>query len=159
MVDVDVVTKLVIFFIFVTTLKFNTMSVLNGTLYLVDVDGNPLGASTNASLSISVDLPDATTKDSAGWAEHIQGLRSWEGSFEGLYDPSETYTPKEITDLMVARTDFAMVFEPSAQTSGQLSFSGNASFTSFELTSEMESSMGWSASFTGNGVLTVSELA
>jgi len=134
------------------------MAVLNGTLYLVSVDGNVIGATKTASLSIGVDLPDATTKDSGGWAEHISGLRSWEGSFDGLYDPSETYTPKEITDLITARTGFTFLFQHSGATAGTMSFTGSASVSSFELGAEMEASMTFSASFTGNGALTITEL-
>jgi len=134
------------------------MSVLNGTLYVYSVDGNVIGATTNASISLSVDLPDATTKDSGGWAEHIQGLRSWEGSFEGLYDPSETYTINDIYTLINSRTDWAVVFQHTGATAGTISFTGTASFASLELTSEKEASMGWSTSFTGNGALTAVEL-
>jgi len=134
------------------------MAVVNGTVYVYSTDGNVIGASTNASISLSVDLPDATTKDSGGWAEHIQGLRSWEGSFEGLYDPSETYTIKEIFDLINSRTDWAVVFQHTSATAGTLSFTGTASFSSLELTSEMEASMGWTTSFTGNGALAAVEL-
>lgn len=133
------------------------MAVLNGTLYVVDVDSNLIGQSTNATLSIGVDLPDATTKDSGGWAEHIHGLRSWEGSADYLYDPSETYNAKDILDLITGRTGFTFLFEHSSQTAGTVSFTGSASVNSFEMGAEMEGSMTWNFSFTGNGALTITE--
>lgn len=133
------------------------MARINGSLYVVDVDSNLIAQSQNASISISVDLPDATTKSSGGYAEHIQGLRSWEGSVEYLYDPSETYNAKDILDLITSRTGFTFLFEHSSQTAGTISFTGSASVNNFEMSAEMEGVVAWSFSFTGNGALTVVE--
>lgn len=134
------------------------MSTYNGTVYVVTVDGNLIGSSRSATLTRTVETIDTTTKDSGGNSEHIQGVRSWEGSFEGLYDPSDTYTIKEIYDLMSSRTGCTILFQTSTADAGSLSFTGSASFTSIELSAPYEDVVGWSASFTGNGALTVTEL-
>ena len=69
--------------------------IMNGTLLVLQVssDGNTftnIGHSTSASLSFSLDTPEATSKDSGGYREVIAGTRSIEISFDGLvaYDDS-----------------------------------------------------------------------
>lgn len=129
------------------------MAKVNGTLYLVKSDGTTIGSTTNASLSLSIDLPETTTKGSAGWAEHLQGLRSWEGSFEGLYDETDTYGLTELYAEITNRTTFTILIEST--TVGNIEFTGTASLSNIEATFEMEQPVGWSASFTGSGALTV----
>ena len=72
-----------------------TTGVFNGTNLLVKViaDGGTLatiGHTTSCSMSLTHDLPEATTKDSSGYAEFISGIRGGTISFEGLvaYDDS-----------------------------------------------------------------------
>ena len=134
------------------------MAVYNGTLYVVSVDGSVLGGAKTASLTTDVDLFDTTTKDSGGWAEHGQGLRSWSGSFDGLYDPSDTNTIEDIYDLITGRTGCTILFQTSTAAATSLSFTGSASFANIELSAEMEATVAWSASFTGNGALTITKL-
>ena len=66
-------------------------TVFNGTNLLLKAiaDGGTLatiGHTTSCTLSVNQELPDATTKDSSGYAENINGLRSFEISFDGLVD-------------------------------------------------------------------------
>lgn len=129
------------------------MAKINGTLYLLTVGGDAIGATTNCTLSYNADLPETTTKDSGGWAEHLQGLRSAEGSIEGLYDPTETYGLEEILSAIQNRTD--LVCELIASTAaGSLAIEFNASWNNAEITMEMENPVGISASFTVNGTPT-----
>lgn len=129
------------------------MAVLNGTLYLMSIGGNVMAKSQNATLTRNVETANTTTKDSAGNAEHIQTTRSWSGSFDGLYDPDETYDPKTIGDLMDSRSTASIVFESSDSATGTLIYTGTASFTDLELSAPVEDVMTWSASFTGTGAL------
>jgi len=46
----------------------------------------PIAYSTSASLSMSTDLRDITTKDSPGWQENAKGLSSFEMSTDALWD-------------------------------------------------------------------------
>jgi len=131
------------------------MAKINGTLYLVDIDGVTVGSTTNASITINQDLPEATTKGSGGWREVLAGLRSWEGSFEGLYDPTDTYDVKSLADEIVNRSSFTIVFDSS--TAGDVDFTGTAYLSNVEFSAEMESPVSFSASFTGDGTLTVAD--
>jgi TP901-1 family phage major tail protein len=131
------------------------MAKINGTLYLVDIDGVTVGSTTNASITINQDLPETTTKGSGGWREVLAGLRSWEGSFEGLYDPTDTYDVKSLADEIVNRSSFTVVFDSS--TAGDVDFTGTAYLSNVEFSAEMESPVSFSASFTGDGTLTVAD--
>lgn len=46
----------------------------------------PIAYSTSASISMSTDLRDITTKDSEGWQENVAGVRSFEMSTDALWD-------------------------------------------------------------------------
>jgi hypothetical protein len=67
-----------------------TQSVLNGTLLLVYVDGLAIGRARGATLDITHAVRDITTKQSGGWAEFLEGLRSGTLSTEHLYAEDET---------------------------------------------------------------------
>lgn len=59
-----------------------TVGVFNGTNLLLKFaadGGSPasIGHSTSCSLSLSNDLPEATTKDSSGFQEVISGVKKW----------------------------------------------------------------------------------
>ena len=49
------------------------MAKFNATDLILKVNGTPIAHSTSATLNINQDLPDATSKDSAGWSENIRG--------------------------------------------------------------------------------------
>ena len=57
---------------------------INGTLVLLSADSTAIASTTDATLNIELDTPDASTKDSEGWADHIQGQKSWSVDVEGL---------------------------------------------------------------------------
>jgi len=117
---------------------------------------------TNATLSITHDLPDATTKDSAGWAEHISGLRSWEVSVDGLSDfgGSAGDNINDLWGLIDNRTTTArMIFAVDANDDGSATayFYGEVSLANLELSNEMEATASFSGTLTGNGALTTSD--
>ena len=61
-----------------------TTGVLNGTSLVVLIGTEVIAHATSCSLSVSSDLPDATTKDSGGWNENIAGAKSWSLTTDGL---------------------------------------------------------------------------
>ena len=62
------------------------MALINGTSFGLFHNGNILGHSTQTKFTLNVDLPEATTKDSAGFKEVIGGIRSGTISVAGLVD-------------------------------------------------------------------------
>ena len=86
-----------------------TTGVFNGTNLILkfhNVEGSvaALGHSTSATLSLSADLPDATSKDSSGFNEVIAGTRTGEISFEGLVAYDDANNAIEAADYLIART-------------------------------------------------------
>lgn len=131
------------------------MALINGTNLVIKVGGNPIVRATTASLEISVDMPDATTKDSAGWAEFFAGVRSWTLSSDGLVNYANVTNgveTDELVGMLIART--AVTVEFATSTTGDMKLSGSAFVTSISQTADMESPSGYSVTFQGTGALT-----
>jgi hypothetical protein len=131
------------------------MTKINGTLVRLlikrpsDSDFVVVGAAQSDSFEISVDLPDATTKGSAGWAEHIQGLRTASGSITGLHDPEETFTEVEVFGMIDGREQAKIQY--GTMVAGSNYFEFDASISNFTKNSDMESPVGFDFSYQVNG--------
>ena len=131
-----------------------TTGIFNGTNLVVLVGTEVVAHSTSCSLSVSTDLPDATTKDSGGWAQQIQGVRSWSVSTDGLAIIESAGVGINVEDLfssISSRTDVTLTF--STFVSGDKIWTGSAAVESLDFTGDMESPATYSASFTGTGAL------
>jgi predicted secreted protein len=136
-----------------------TTGIFNGTNLVVLVGSEVVAHSTSCSLSTSVDLPDATTKSSGGWANQIGGLRSWSLTTDGLATVEPTglnYVVGDIFSQLKLRTTVVVKFTTatgSTQTPGDLYWTGSAFIESLDMTADMESPATYSVSFTGFGEL------
>ena len=131
-----------------------TTSVFNGTNLILKVEGDTLGHTTSCSLSLSNDLPEATTKDSNGFQEVIAGVISGELSFDGLVDYSDTANAIELADFLLARTQITCVFGTEA--TGDAIYTAEGYLSSVEQSAEMESPVSYSGSITLTGAITKS---
>jgi hypothetical protein len=61
------------------------MAAVNGTLLLLYSEGVAVAMQRGLSISVDQDLPDATNKESAGWARHLLGMLSGGIDFDGLF--------------------------------------------------------------------------
>ena len=130
------------------------MSKLNGTLNAIISGTDRLLHIQNATMNVNVDLPDATTKESAGWAEHINGQRDWEISFDGAYDEEGTgMTPSEILAIIIARTADATIKFTTDGATGSAGWTGSATVRNFSLVGNKETPATFSGSLKGNGLL------
>ena len=77
-----------------------TTGKFNGDLLVISADGTVIAHSQDATLSISQDLPDSTTKDSSAWVQHIHGNRSWEMSCTGLVTYDASMAPDDLADFI-----------------------------------------------------------
>ena len=129
------------------------MALINGTNLVIKVGGVPIMKATTASLELSVDMPDATTKDSQGWAEFFAGVRSFTLSSDGLIDyaTSASVETDELVGMLIARPPVAIEFATS--TAGDMKLSGSAYVSSISQTADMESPSGFSVTFQGTGAL------
>ena len=132
-----------------------TSGIFNGSLLSVKVDGNKMLNSTSCSLSLSVDTPEATTKDSGGFQDLIAGVKSGEISFEGLvaYDAvSGSVQIGDISDELLAGTQ--VTWEFSTDVSGDDRYSGTGIISSIEITADMESPVSYSGTIVTTGTIT-----
>jgi predicted secreted protein len=129
-----------------------TTGKFNGTLLNVYIDDTIIGCATSSELSVNVDLADATCKDDGGWADHIQGLRDWSVSTDGLVAFDGTNNIDDLYTLLSGRTSVTLKF--TTNVTGDLVFSGSASVASISVSAEMEAAVTYSVEFTGKGVLT-----
>ena len=108
-----------------------------------------IGHSTSSTLSLSADLPDATTKDSSGYNEVIAGTRTGEISFEGLVAYDDANNAIEARDYLLARTKIFWEFGTSE--TGDDVYSGSGFLNAVEMSAEMESPVTYSGSITVTG--------
>lgn len=130
------------------------MAKLSGTLNAIISESDRLLHLTNAVLNVNVDLPDATTKESAGWWEHINGVRDWEITFDGKYDETGSgLTPDEILAAIIARSvDTTIKFTTDGAT-GAAGWTGEGTFRTFTLNGAQEQPASFSGTIKGNGPL------
>lgn len=131
-----------------------TTGVFNGTNLLLKIEGTTVGHTTSCSLSLSMDTPEATTKDSAGFSEYIGGVKGGEISFEGLIAYDDSSNAIEMADFLLARTQLTCVFG-TAET-GDAIYTAEAFLTSVEMSGEMEAAVTYSGSLTITGAITKS---
>ena len=136
-----------------------TTGVFNGTdLLLKLTDGTSIatstiiGHSTSCSLSLSNDLPEATTKDSNGFQGVIAGVKSGELSFEGLIAYDDDANPVDFADILIARRAVTWTF--GTADAADTVYTGSGFLSSVEMSAEMESPATYSGSITINGAIT-----
>ena len=124
--------------------------IMNGTLLVLQVstDGSSftnIGHSTSASLSFSLDTPEATSKDSGGYREVIAGTRSIEISFDGLvaYDDS----------VDINRTKIHARFGTTV--TGDTTYAVQGFLSSIEYTADSEAPITFSGTFTSSGSVSI----
>ena len=131
-----------------------TTGVFNGTNLILKVESTTVGHTTSCTLSLSNDLPEATTKDSSGFQEVIAGVMSGEISFEGLVAYDDSANAIEMADYLLARTQLTCVFG-TAETGDEV-YTAEGFLSSVEMSAEMESPVSYSGSITLTGSITKS---
>jgi len=130
-----------------------TTGQINTTLLAVYVGATKITYSQGASLSIEHSVRDITTKDSGGWSESLEGLRSWSISANGLMAFDATEGTDELDDLALDRTSVTIMF--STEVTGDTRYTGSAYMTSISLDSPgQEETATFSCEFVGTGALT-----
>jgi predicted secreted protein len=139
-----------------------TTGVFNGTSLVVLINGQVIAHSTSCSLSLAVDAPDASDKESAGWAVEIGGQKSWSVTTDGLSTvvPGVLASYVSTDELMILAADRVAVtlkfttVTGTTPTPGDVYWTGNAFIESVDITADMENPVTFSVSFKGTGALT-----
>ncbi len=145
-----------------------TTGIFNGTSLVVLIGSEVIGFATSCSLSIAIDTPDASTKQSLGWADEIGGQKSWSLTTDGLATVSpgplaSFVNTTELTNFAILRQPVTVKFTTvNNDTSpgvtpvvGDTYYSGQAFIESVDMTADMENPVTYSVSFKGTGALTI----
>ena len=130
------------------------MAAFNGTLVAILSGTDKVLHTTSATLNVKQNLFDTTNKESSGWAEHGNGLRDWDISFDGKYDSAGSgLTPNEILAAIIGRSaDTVIKFVTNSPTNTD-GWTGNGTFDSISITGPMEDGVTFSGHLKGNGAL------
>jgi len=87
------------------------MAKIDGNLFRVKIGTVVIGGTTSASFSISKDLQETTTQDSAGYTEYhpTAGKQGVKGSFDGFYDPDNVLNGEELIDRILNNSGLATI--------------------------------------------------
>ena len=135
-------------------------SIINSTLCALYVGSTDTGLtkvanSTDASLSISQALRDTTTKDSEGWAENLEGLRSFSLSGSFLFEEAGANNASTLFNTYLyddARPP--IFFKLTTDEAGETVWSGCGRIDSIEFSSPgSEDNVSFTVNITGSGKL------
>jgi TP901-1 family phage major tail protein len=135
------------------------MAIINATDVVLKID-TAAGTSyesvlyaTSASLSISRELRDSTTKDSSGFSESLAGLMSWElssDSFVNFATATGLQSDELITEMLSGTPEVTVQFGVV----GTKSYTGSAFITSISMDAGVEENATFSVTLQGTGQLT-----
>lgn len=130
---------------------------MNGNAIGIYIGGTLLTHSLNHSFNSSMSPIDTTTKDSAGNAEHLPGLRNYEFSASFYFAENATYGYKDLFAAMVGGTDLTV--KTSSAESGDLEYSATAHVTSVNLSAEHDGNVSCDVSFAVTGAISIDTIA
>lgn len=134
-----------------------TTGIMNGTLLGVYVGSTLVAHATEGSISLSMDTRDATTKDSSGYRDLLEGTRSGSISVSALYADDATYGVNSLMTAFSNRSTLTVKF--STEVSGDDYWSATCYLTSLEVSAATEDNATYSATFEISGSVTFSTVA
>lgn len=124
----------------------------NGTLTALYVGGTKIAHGTSNDFSIEHSPRDASTKDSGGYKDILEGQNSWSFSFDGMFAEDAAYGFADLFSVWEGRA--AVTVRWSSAVSGDTYYEGSAYLTSLSRSAGLEDSETFSASFEGTGGIT-----
>jgi predicted secreted protein len=81
------------------------MAVINGTVLILSSEGIDIAYQKGVTITVEQDLPDATNKESGGWAQHINGMLNAKIDFNSLFSSSAlpAMSAKDLMDYILNR--------------------------------------------------------
>jgi predicted secreted protein len=130
------------------------MAILNGTVFLLSIGGTALPDQTEGSISINMETRDITTKDSSGYRELLEGVRSGSISVSGLVDDDGSGgAGSDLFGHLDGRSSVSIVFGFD-DASDDYNYSCSAFCTSLEVSAATEDNVTYSATFEITGAIT-----
>ena len=141
----------------------NLTTAINGTdIKVMDASQNILVAyAQSGTLNISQSTRDISNKESAGWAEAMEGARNWDISVDGAYAWTNVSAAALtngadgiLNTYIITRTQVTVQFGTDGSTTGDTYYEGKGWLTSFSVSAPTEDTATYSLSITGSGGLT-----
>lgn len=134
------------------------MAIINGTVYLLKIgaDGSEVAIpdQTEGSISINMETRDITTKDSSGYRELLEGVRSASISVSGLVDDDGAGgAGADLFAVLNGRSTTHIIFGLDAA-SDDYHYECDAFCTSLEISAATEDNVTYSATFEVTGAIT-----
>ena len=133
------------------------MAIINGTVYLLKIgaDGSEVAIpdQTEGSISINMETRDITTKDSSGYRELLEGVRSASLSVSGLVDDDGSGgAGSDLFSVLNSRTATHIIF--GLDSGDDYHYECDAFCTSLEISAGTEDNVTYSATFEVTGGIT-----
>jgi len=128
-----------------------TTGKVNGTDLLVYVGGTAVTHSDSCSISMSMETRAASSKDSGGWREILEGARSWSIGCDAMVALDATYGIEDLWGLINSRTSVTLKFATSD--ASDRFFTGTGYLTNVDISAGQEDTATFTASFEGTGKL------
>ena len=134
------------------------MAILNGTVFLLKIgtDGSEVALpdQTEGSISLNLETRDITTKDSSGYRELLEGVRSGSISVSGLVDDDGAGgAGSDLFNVLDGRSTTHIIFGLDAA-SDDYHYECDAFCTSLEVGGGTEDNVTYSATFEITGAIT-----
>lgn len=134
------------------------MAIINGTVFLLKIgtDGSEVALpdQTEGSISLNLETRDITTKDSSGYRELLEGVRSGSISVSGLVDDDGAGgAGADLFAVLDARSTTHIIFGLDAA-SDDYHYECDAFCTSLEVGGGTEDNVTYSATFEITGAIT-----
>lgn len=127
----------------------------NGTLTALYVFVNNVATKvahlTNTEFSVEMATRDASTKDSSGWQDILEGQKSWSLSGDGYFAEDAAFGYEDLFDLWTARGKVLVMF--SSQVNGDKRYKGQGYITSLSRSAPTEESETFTVSIQGTGTV------
>lgn len=143
------------------------MAIINGTnIQVYDSSAKLVAYAQTASITINMETRDISNKESAGFAESLEGQRNWEISLDGAYawtnaagaeltDAADDVVKKYMLEAgSNTREAFTIKWGNTSAATGDTVYEGDAFLTSFSATGGTEDTATYSLGFTGTGGIT-----
>ena len=144
------------------------MAILNGTdVKVYSASGTLVAYAQTASITINMETRDISNKESAGFAESLEGQRNWEVSLDGAYAWTDaagsalTYGADDLVTKYIldsgsnTREAFTIKWGTTGGATGDIFYTGSAFLTSFSATGGTEDTATYSLGLTGTAGITI----
>lgn len=124
--------------------KGNDLGIFIGAIFI--------GCTTEATISISREVIEATCKDNDGARQILGGSLTWTMTASGLWKFDAGYGISDLMDAILNDTTLTAKFGLETEVSGDFYLTGSVKVTSVEATGSVNDAATWSVTFEGTGL-------